>query len=657
MAASFDEQARALEPLMPARVRRWLKVHATADPELRALIERQLQATAARVFGDAHPAPSLSLPPQNLIRGAYTLGTVLYDRDRWPAGLQSGEILQGVGIFGRAGDGKTNAVFNLLLQLTERGVPFLFLDWKRTGRHLLPLLGKKINVYTPGRSLSPFPFNPLIPPPGFEPASYAGLVADQLAVAYTLGDGAVGLIQRALGECLQRSKGACTLPELIKEVEGAGGHARVRAWQTSALRALRSLEFSRSTGSVPGDTEPDQARLVDLLLQRSSIIELDALSQNAKRFLIPMLCLWVYHTRLAASEREELKLVIVIEEAHHVLYPHPRGTHESVMEMLLRQCRELGAAFVVVDQHPHLISSAALGNTYTTICFNLKDPADVSRAAAMTLADNKDLFGTLPVGQAVVKLQDRWRRPFLVRFPRLDVPKGAVTDPRLARWLAEERAGSAGTGPALADLGQVRRVPRADRPLSSADLSFIEDVVRHPDDGVKARYQRLGFSGHRGNRTKEALVREGWLEAAVVPMGRTRKVVLRPSQHAREFMGLPAALTQREGLRHEYWKRIIAQRLTDAGYAVSIEAPRIGSAPGHADVVGLKAGELIAVEVETGRSDAVANVRHDLQAGYGRVLVACTDKGALAVVEGVLARSGLCVPPRVVVRCAHDVEF
>ncbi|MEX2217668.1 MAG: DUF87 domain-containing protein [Phycisphaerales bacterium] len=646
--------AEALEPIMPGRVRRWLKVHATADPELRALVERQVRATAGRVFGDTRRRMLLSLPPESLIKGAYGIGTVLYDRERWPAGLQAGEILQGIGIWGRSGSGKTNCVFNLLLQLAERGVPFLFLDWKRTGRHLLPLLAKGVSVYTPGRSLSPFPFNPFIPPPGFEAASYAGLVADQLAAAYTLGEGAVSLIQHSIAACLARSAESCSLSDVIKEVEQASGHARVRAWQVSALRALRSLEFSRSTGSLDGDAEPDQLRLVQMLLQRSAIVELDALPQGAKRFLIPMLCLWVYHARLGAPEREKLKLVIVVEEAHQILYPHPRGTHETVMEMLLRQCRELGIGIVVVDQHPHLISSAALGNTYATICFNLKDPSDVSRAAAMTLTEDKHIFGTLPVGHAVVKLQDRWRKPFLVRFPKLDVQKGAVTDSRLAGWMAEGRAGSAGSGALLAELRQVRQVPRPDRPLSSAELSFIEDVLHHQDDGVKARYRRLGLSGHRGNATKERLVREGWLESAVVPLGRTRKVILRPSKETKELLGLPAAATRREGIAHEYWKRIMAQRLEDAGYAVRIEAPRTGGASGSADVVGTKDGASVAVEIETGRSDAVANVRNDLRAGYARVVVACTDKAALAAVEASLARAGLLVPPRVAVVAAWE---
>ena len=37
----------------------------------------------------------------------------------------------------------------------------------------------------------------------------------------------------------------------------------------------------------------------------------------------------------------------------------------------------------------------------------------------------------LPVGHAVVKLQNRWRRPFLVRLPLVPVAKGHVSDQQL----------------------------------------------------------------------------------------------------------------------------------------------------------------------------------------------------------------------------------
>ena len=50
------------------------------------------------------------------------------------------------------------------------------------------------------------------------------------------------------------------------------------------------------------------------------------------------------------------------------------------------------------------------------------------------------------------------------------------------------------------------------------------------------------------------------------------------------------------------------------------------------DVLGRKGSEAIAIEVETGKSDVVSNVKKDLAAGFGRVVVVGTSESALKTV-------------------------
>ena len=177
---------RKLEPLMPKQVQQWVRTLDVAQPEVRELVERDIRITAHRVLGDYRYKLLLSLPPKRVARGALHLGTVLYEQEKWPIGISTKELTQNMAIFGRSGAGKTNVAFHVLEQLIERRIPVLFLDWKRTTRHLLPKLGKKLRVYTPGRSLSPFPFNPFLIPPGLEVKVYINHVVDLLADAYTL---------------------------------------------------------------------------------------------------------------------------------------------------------------------------------------------------------------------------------------------------------------------------------------------------------------------------------------------------------------------------------------------------------------------------------------------------------------------------------------
>ncbi len=640
-----DRALRKLEPLMPEAARRWRRARDLADPQTRALLERRILSVAHRTLGDIESVAYLSLPPMPVIKGDFSLGTVLYGKPKWDAGIKRSELLQNLVILGRSGAGKTNLVFHLLRQLADKEIPFLFLDWKRTARHMLPRLTCRARLFTPGRTLAPMPFNPFMAPPGIEPVVHAQQVTDAMADAYTLGDGARSLVQAAILSLSESPERRIDCDAVVQEVRDQASKrddeskdGRARAWATTALRALETL---RSSGLGEGSADA-QARFARSLLDESTIVELDGLGHNARKFLVPLLCQWLYTMRLGATDRERLRLVVIVEEAHHLLHRGHSDSGESLMERLLRQCRELGIGMVVVDQHPHLLSSAALGNGFGTLCLNLKDPRDVNVAAKMLQLEDLDResIGRLPVGQAIVKLQDRWRRPFLVRIPSVSVQKGSVSDAVLRAWI-DSQARPAPNPSDVGVFGGVRRVRLDDRPLSEDELAFLHDVVSHPDDGVKARYRRLGMSGWRGDRTKRRLVASGWLESAVVPVGTSRKVVLRLA--GRAITGEPERVG-RESFLHHYWKHYYARQFRSMGWAIRLEVP---DGLGQPDLIAEISDTRIGVEIETGSSKAVENVRHGILRGLARIYVVCVNRRALDQVVADLARSHLLIERRV----------
>jgi Holliday junction resolvase len=78
---------------------------------------------------------------------------------------------------------------------------------------------------------------------------------------------------------------------------------------------------------------------------------------------------------------------------------------------------------------------------------------------------------------------------------------------------------------------------------------------------------------------------------------------------------------------HRYWQARLADHLRQQGYGVQEEAPAGG---GKAiDIVAVKDGKRIAFEIETGESDAEANVRKCLEEGMDRVIVVVVSAGAL----------------------------
>lgn len=636
-----DYLLRKLEPLIPERVQHWRRARQLADPETKAWIERVIGEAAYEHLGDFHNKLLLSLPPKQRAKGSFHIGTILYDKPRWELGISSGELLQNLAIFGRSGSGKTNTVFHIIKQISDRKIPWLFWDWKRTARHLLPQIKGQVKVFTPGRSLSPFVFNPFIVPPGMESNVYITQLVDIMASAFTLGDGSRSILQKSIAACYDRGLEAPTIDAIKEEVEKIPDKQRVIGWKLSAMRALDSLAFSK----VAGTTRSTQEEHTKALLESQTIIELDALADSIKQFLVPILSLWLYSVRLAAKNREQLSLVVVVEEAHNVLYRGEHRSKETVMNRLLRQCREIGIGIIVVDQSPHLISSIALGNTYTSIVLNLKDPSDINRAASLSHLTEyeKGHLTLLPLGEGIVKLQDRWRRPIRVKLPLVDVAKGAVTDDLLKRYLdgtlkhgelrSEVRRHGAGS---LAKTG--------DRLLTLDEFRLFHDVLQHEEDGVAERYKRLELSGRRGQEAKEALVNHGWLEEQLHESGRIRRVLLRAPPETEKLLGLDLRNIPANAIVHKYWKGCYGRIFEDRGYDISFEHLR---ANGRVDVLATKNGERIGIEIETGKSDVVANVKNGILSKFTKILVVATDEVAMAKVEQQLAQAGLLIPNQV----------
>lgn len=399
-------------------------------------------------------------------------------------------------------------------------------------------------------------------------------LAFQVADAFTLGDGSKSILQKAILICYQHFDGAPRIDHIIREIENMPSKERIRGWKISALRALESIACMNMAAD-----QTSQLEMTRRLTEESSIIELDGLGQNAKKFLIPLLYQWVYQVKLDSSDREKLGMVVFLEEAHHVLHGQTQRSKETLVETLLRQAREIGIATVIIDQQPSLISSVALGNCYTSICLNQKNPSDINKAAALSLMDNDDRNGLsmLAVGQGVIKLQDRWRRPVLLQFPLVHVKKGRVSDDLLARYCALNRAQSTGSSRKTSmhtRLWGVPRVPLFDRPLQETAFTVLEDVMEYPDDGIRSRYERLGLSTGTGNRLKRQLLDQGWLEDQTVELGQTRKLLLRLTPQGREALGLDAGGPDRPSPVHEYWKRFYAQRFQEQGYITRLEAPK-----------------------------------------------------------------------------------
>jgi hypothetical protein len=634
--------ARKLRPLMPHQVDRWMSARQVANAELRALIDRQIFETASQVLGDYKNKPLLSLPAKALAAGPLNVGTVVYEKDHGDLGLSPDDIIRHVLVCGSTGAGKTNLALHLLMQLAERGTPFLFLDFKKSVRAALPHLGRKVKLFTVGSNHSPLAFNPFVVPPQLEEQVYVGHLVDAMSDAFQLGEASRRLTQKVILNCYQQGQKAPTPRNVIAGIEALPARERIHGWKITALRALETLAMC----GLSGQAGLTQQSIATQFLEGQSILELDGLDHRVRRFIVPLLCLWLYLSRLGMAGREELKCVVLVEECHHFFLKGEQRWKESLMGMLLRQCRELGIGFVLLDQRASALSGAALQNCATSICLAQRHGADVSAASSLLGLHEaeKHWLTELAVGQGIIRLGSRWQKPVLVKLPLVPIRKRQVSDEELRHSL--EGRWPSDTAPLAQPehLTSAAVTGRTASTLGEDALTFLHDVTLHPHDGVKDRYQRLRMSVDKGNRTKGQLLRDGWLDVQTVPVGKSRKRLLRLTVKAKRLLGNPSPTADRESIAHAYWKHVYAQRYQELGYFVQVEAPRVG---GHVDILAKRGRERIGIEIETGRSDVTGNVRHGLREGFDTIIVVCVDRQALDRCESVLAREGLLIPGRI----------
>jgi len=533
-----------LRPIVGPKVDQIYQAYLAEDADGRSQIEHYLELLAAKHMarelgqGDTELIP----PFQQQAGGDYPLGHVLYcGKQLYPFGLRENEWIQHMAILGRSGGGKTNLGFQLLTELKRKGKPFLVFDWKRNYRDLLALPEfRDVEVYTIGRDIAPLTFNPLIPPAGTNPRTWLKRLNEVIAHAYCLGNGVLFLLQQAVDSVYEEAgvydNLLCRWPtfqDVLLKARGMDTRGRESGWLSSTLRALSSLCF----GGMGDLLNSSSNQSIDHVFDGNVILELDGLSQADKTFFVQACLLYLHHKKMAENTRERFDRCVVIEEAHHILSGQRTSLTgaESVMDTTYREIREFGVSLVLLDQMPSKLSGFALANSYTTICMNMSNRADINAMTqTLLLESGKDVLGTLEVGQAVVKLQGRIARPFLIAIPEFNIQKGNVTDDHIRAYM-REKTPAPEEEDTIGDDSESETSPN-ESSLTDLEMAFLQDVADHPEGGVAARYQRLDLSARQGQRLKLQLLEKGLMEEQRETTRSGRLMALRLSEQGKSAL-------------------------------------------------------------------------------------------------------------------------
>jgi len=534
-----------LRPILGPKVDQIYQAYFAEDAEGRTQIEHYLELlTAKHLPQELGQAETELIPPAaEQATGEYEFGQVQYcGKHLYPFGLRESEWIQHMAIVGRSGSGKTNLGFQVLASLKQKEKPFLVFDWKRNYRDLLSLSGfQDVEVYTIGRNIAPLSFNPLIPPAGTDPKTWLKKLNEVIAHAYCLGNGVLFLLQQAV-DAVYEEAGVYenlvhkwpTFKDVLLKARKMDTRGRESGWLSSTLRALSSLCF----GGMGDLLNSANNKSIDHVFNGNVILELDGLSQADKTFFIQACLLYLHHKKMAENRRERFDRAVIIEEAHHILSGQRTAITgaESVMDTTYREIREFGVSLILLDQMPSKLSAFAMANTYATICMSMSSRADIhAMSQALLLDSSKDVLGTLEVGQAVVKLQGRIPRPFLISIPQFHIQKGQITDDLIREHMRAKILPIETESPMPNDAKTDENT--ASSRLSESEMTFLQDVLDLPESGVASRYKRLSLSGRQGQKLKSTLLNQGLIEEQLQTTHRGRRMTVRLTEKGKVFLG------------------------------------------------------------------------------------------------------------------------
>jgi len=280
-----QELCQRLQPVLGKKVDQLWRVYlADSDPGGRADIEQTLELLAAKHLGTNYQPDRAPFPPpprQFAGSGDIPVGRVSYgNREMYPFLLRSIRLKEHVLVAGRSGSGKTNLTFVLMQGIMARGIRVVALDWKRGYRDLLQVR-PDLRVYTIGRPVSPFRFNPLIPPDGCEPGTWIKLIVDVIASAYLGGEGVISLLVSGLhhlysefGVFENAQTKWPTIIDLLAWLRTVKLKGRAAMWQASAERILVAMTYGEFGAVVNTQDNTHIAELLD----HNVVLEMDGLT-------------------------------------------------------------------------------------------------------------------------------------------------------------------------------------------------------------------------------------------------------------------------------------------------------------------------------------------------------------------------------------------
>jgi len=594
-----------------------------SDLQERKELELDIQIIAEKVLkhGPLEDRIILLPPPsEEEAKGDFILGNVIYrDKKLFPLYLKEEDFIKQIGIFSITGGGKTNTAMLLSLQLLKKKIPFMVIDWKRQWRSMLSLEKfpelKDVQVYTIGRDVIPFLWNPFRAPPNIDYKTWISVIVECLEKSHLGGLGVGDFIFRIYEKLFSEQKDKNFYPNFwdgMRELEGIKVGGREFLWWQSTKRIFKSFIFGPSSKSF---NARDPVKLEELF-EKPVILELDQeMPKPLRIFFMELVLRFIHLYRLSQGESEKLRHVLFLEEMHN-LFQKNKYEKDKIdgLENVYREIRSFGQGLVSITQHCSILPTHVLGNAHTLIFLLQQHQEDIeaARKALFIERDDEAYLNMLRTGQGIVKIAERIN-PCLAQFLYVPVIKGMITD----EWL---KVNTRGYSKAISDVkeGENRGYSAGDNKEGGnkeypSDLKekFLADIFLNPLSSVTQRYKRIGIYLQAGNQCKDGLIEQGLIEQKKIITKTGWITLFELTQKGRMMLNELGykAVDDKESIGHKFWKFRIAEYYKNKGFNVLVEE----HVNGRPDIIVMNGSKKVAVEIETGNSYALQNIERDLK--------------------------------------------
>lgn len=441
---TIEEICKKLRPVFGKKIEQvYLKYRLSASLDEKKEIEQVLNILYHKHLNEGLLSDKILLEPptEAVMQGEYPLGMISYaEKELFPFAMREKDWVRHVCISGMSGSGKTNLAFQIVRNFMKNKKPFMIFDWKKSFRPLM-LIDKAIMLFTVGNNevSNLFKININKPPKGVPPKEWLNVLCDLITESFFASYGVHKLLSETLDKAFeefgvyQGSDNYPTWHQIKDRLEGRAEkvkRGRESEWTTSALRIAHVMTFGPFGEAI--NSKDKNSLAADELLDKKVIFELNSLNNAEKKFFCEFLLTYIYKLRKAneLTDDGKFKHAIVVDEAHNIfLKDRPHFVSETTTDMVYRELREYGTSLICLDQHISKLSDTVAGNSACNIAFQQVLYKDVETVAGiMQLGQVKEYFSMLPVGSAIVRLAERYYRPFLIRVPFVELKQQPVPD-------------------------------------------------------------------------------------------------------------------------------------------------------------------------------------------------------------------------------------